>query len=183
MKQNCELSNPERKEHPILETIRTVLITVLLAGAVTLFIRIVVVNGNSMNDTLQDGDKLIMVCNGYELDYGDIVVIDSKGYQSQLIKRIIGMSGDTIDIDFEKGTVKRNGELLNEPYIKEPTYTDEGAFEYPVTVPENCFFVMGDNRNDSSDSRRPEIGFVTAEEIKGKIVFRYSPVDKIGSVK
>ncbi len=172
----------EKKEHPILEMMRTALITAVVVGVVSLFVRPVVVNGDSMNDTLHNGDKLMMVCRGYELTYDDIVVLYSNGYQKQLIKRVIGMGGDTIDIDFESGTVTRNGEVLDEPYIKELTYTDEGAFEYPVTVPENCLFVMGDNRNDSSDSRRPEIGFVTYEELKGKVIFRYSPINMFGDV-
>ncbi len=80
--------------------------------------------------------------------------------------------GQTIDIDFENHTVTVNGVILEEPYIKEPTSFDGGAFQYPVTVPDDCFFVMGDNRNDSRDSRFPDVGFVNKKDIIGKIIRR-----------
>ena len=75
-----------------------------------------------------------------------------------------------MDIDFDSGAVKVNGETLVEPYIKEMTHLDEGAFEYPITVPDNCYFVMGDNRNYSSDSRDKAVGYIKKDQIQAKVI-------------
>ena len=91
------------------------------------------------------------------------------------------MAGDTIHIDFQNGIVYRNGEALDEPYTAEPTYLYESV-DFPVTVPEGCLFVMGDNRNNSKDSRDTDIGFVDVRDVLGKVVFRLSPLNKIGVI-
>lgn len=132
------------------------------------------VKGNSMNDTYQDGDFVLIKKNA-DISYGDVVILDLRDYDtigSEFIKRVIGKEGDVIDINFETGEVKRNGEVLDEPYIKELTLTDELGHEYPVTVPDGCYFVMGDNRNDSLDSRSDRVGFVPEKYVKGKVVKR-----------
>lgn len=117
-------------------------------------------------DTYQNGDCLL--CRRFgSFEKGDVIICTTDEGKT-LIKRIIGTSGDTIDIDFESGIVKVNGKALDEPYIKEITHHDEGSFEYPITVPENCYFVMGDNRNYSSDSRK--YGYIKEENIKGKVL-------------
>lgn len=100
------------------------------------------------------------------------MVCNSSGVGKNLIKRVIAVGGDEIDIDFESGTVTINGEILHEDYIKEPTTTDEGGFEYPVTVPDGHIFVMGDNRNHSTDSRDARVGFVPLEDVEGKVLFK-----------
>lgn len=146
-------------------------------GAVTLFlclyvVKISVVNGNSMNDTYQNGDTLFCLRNA-SISKGDVIVCDSDA-DIVLVKRVIATEGDTLDIDFETGTVTLNGEILDEPYIKEkiaPSDKYESAFEYPITVPEGCCFVMGDNRNESSDSRDARVGYIKKEQIQGKVIW------------
>ena len=90
------------------------------------------------------------------------------------VKRIIAVEGQTVDIDFTAGAVYVDGQLLEEDYIRQPTYLEEGL-EFPVTVPEGCVFVMGDNRNDSDDSRDPELGPVDTRQILGRAVFLLFP--------
>jgi signal peptidase I len=150
----------------------------IVACAVMLCFRIVNVDGQSMENTYHHGDVVITNNIGYLLsgqtaERGEVVVIKPTGELNKaIIKRIIAVGGDTVDIDFESGTVSVNGVVLSEEYIKEPTTLNEGAFEYPVTVPEDCYFVMGDNRNYSMDSRSPYVGFVPKENVYGAVLFR-----------
>ena len=90
-------------------------------------------------------------------------------YGDPLVKRVIGIEGDTIDIDFQNGIVYLNGEALEEPYTAEPTYLQESV-TFPVTVPEGCLFVMGDNRNHSTDSRDDRVGFVDERDVLGRLL-------------
>ena len=117
----------------------------------TFVIRLIGVDGHSMVPTLQDGDRLLvlnsMLYNDYQ--YGDIVVLRKDSFMAEpIVKRVIATAGQTVDIDFANGVVYVDGEALDEPYINEPTYTDEGTV-FPLTVPEGSIFVMGDNRNRS----------------------------------
>lgn len=151
----------------------------------TFIFRVVDVNGSSMNDTLQNEDRVIIENLFYNPKHEDIVVCNAVGegtLNETLIKRVIGVSGDEIDIDFQTGVVKRNGEILQEDYIKEPTLSDEGGFEYPITVPEGYVFVMGDNRNHSTDSRSPSVSFVPVEQVLGKVILRIFPIENFGTV-
>lgn len=147
------------------------------------FFRIIQVDGESMVPTLDNGDKLIVWGAGYEPQRGDVVIVDSyTSYGKPLVKRVIGKAGDTIDIDFTAGIVYRNGEALDEPYTAEPTYTYEGM-DFPLTVPDNCLFLMGDNRNGSKDSRSTDIGCVDTRDILGTALWRILPFSKIGAVQ
>ncbi len=137
----------------------------------TFVARNVRVDGHSMDPTLSNGQRMFISSLPYTPHYGDIVVIDQYTSHGQpLVKRVIGMGGDTIDIDFESGIVYRNGEALEEPYTAEPTYLWEGV-DFPLTVPERELFVMGDNRNNSSDSRDPGIGCIDVRNVLGKKLF------------
>ena len=110
---------------------------------------------------------------------GDIVVVD-RYTQEPLIKRVIALEGDIIDIDPETHEVSVNGEVLDEPYVSTPT--DLKDFSGPQEVPEGKVFVMGDNRTYSKDSRTDEIGFVDASDIVGRAIFRIWPFSRAGTL-
>lgn len=137
----------------------------------TFVIKVAYVDGNSMNDTYKDGDAVLCLRIG-EVEKGDIIVCDCDA-GIVLIKRVIATEGDTLDINFDTGEVAINGKVIDEPYIKEPTKLNREAFEYPITIPEDCYFVMGDNRNYSDDSRTPKIGYIKKEQIQGKVLFKF----------
>lgn len=145
-------------------------------------VRIVGVSGQSMRETLQHGDKLLVV-NGYLCgDYrqGDIVIFQRPDFEDGelIVKRVIAKAGQTVDIDFGAGVVYVDGEALEEPYTREPTWLDEGL-EFPVTVPEGCVFLMGDNRNDSKDSRYADLGPVDTRHIIGRAVMIAVPGETV----
>ncbi|MDE5558022.1 MAG: signal peptidase I [Ruminococcus sp.] len=150
--------------------------------------------GTSMTNTLQDGDRIFMTTVYGELSYGDIVVInndmayllnsdnkiiekniDNSGLKECIIKRVIATGGQTLEIVPETNEVIVDGEVLDEPYIRELT-RNSGVFDYPITVPEGYYFCMGDNRNGSSDSRNPDIGLIKKDQIYGKAILRYAPL-------
>ena len=140
--------------------------------------RVILVTGDSMFTTLWDGDYLLLVselfCGAPEP--GDIVVISKQSFDngSPIVKRVIATEGQTVDIDFESGTVYVDGKALREPYIHNETTNEEGTV-FPLTVAENCIFVLGDNRAVSLDSRSPQIGQIDRREILGKAVFLMIP--------
>ena len=140
--------------------------------------RTVVVVGGSMYDTLVNGDRLLLVSNLLyrNPERGDIIVASKDSFRSGecIIKRVIATEGQLVDIDFETGTVFVDGVAIDEPYLHTPTVNPEGVI-FPVTVPEGCLFVMGDNRKDSQDSRSPSIGFIDEREILGKAIFLMLP--------
>ena len=156
-----------------------VLVTVVFVFAV----RLVGVSGSSMYPTLHDGDKLTLLSNFlYEPKVGDVVVLQAEGLQDgPLVKRVIAMDGQTVDINFETGDVRVDGVLLDEPYINEPTTRYEGM-EFPITVPDGCVFVMGDNRLHSTDSRNPAVGCVDKRYVLGKALQIILPFSRFGSV-
>ena len=148
----------------------------------TFVMRQVTVDGSSMVPTLTDGDKLIVNFINYKPANGDIVIVDSAKLGKPIVKRVIASGGDTIDIDFNSGKVTVNGSVLDESYIKDLTQLDEGGQTYPLTVPSGYYFVMGDNRMDSLDSRSARVGLVSEDEIMGEAVFRLWPATGIGPV-
>ena len=159
--------------------VMAVIICVLLFS---FFVRLVDVVGESMLPTLQSGDKIVVSNLFYEPKQGDIIVFRKDEYKEQpLVKRVIAVEGQTIDIDFNRGIVYVDGEPIDEPYIAEPT-TEPMDFNGEVKVPEGCVFVMGDNRNHSTDSRLDTIGFVDKRCIMGKVYFTLFPLKNFGSV-
>ncbi len=147
--------------------------------------RMAMVDGSSMAHTLQDKDGIFMTNLFYTPDRYDIVVVDKESgyYENQLlIKRVIAKGGETVTINYQTWTVTVDGITLYEPYIlREYGPMDRGDMtEDTFVVPDGCYFVMGDNRNGSTDSRSALVGFVKKSEILGRAVFRLSPPQSIG---
>jgi len=157
-----------------------------LAALVLIFafcVRVVVVDGHSMEPTLHEHDRLLVQSTFYEPQRGDVVVVDGYiNYGKPLVKRVIAVGGDTVDIDAEQGIVYVNGEALDEPYTAEPTYT-EGNIGFPLTVPEGQLFLMGDNRQHSTDSRFVSVGLIDERDILGKVLWRIFPLNAFGRIK
>lgn len=147
------------------------------------FVRIIGIVGSSMVPTFHDGDSVAISNLFYEPKQGDIVVLRKLAFQEEpIIKRVIAVEGQTVNIDFDQGIVYVDDVALDEPYTAEPTVTALD-FDGKITVPENCVFVMGDNRNNSTDSRRSVIGCVDTRYIMGKVLLRLLPINGFGVVK
>ncbi len=134
--------------------------------------RTVNVDGDSMTNTLFNGDRLLLSTTMYEPSYGDVVVIRREN-DTPLIKRVIGLPGDIIRIDKDSGKVYRNGDLLIEPYIRD-NFTPQNGMVNEVFVKENTVFVMGDNRGGSLDSRM--LGCLPQNDVVGKVFYRLTPL-------
>ena len=163
------------KGRDLYEWVQSLVGSVLVVVAIfTFVIRMMGVDGHSMLNTLQHGDRLLVVNSMlyHDYKYGDIVILRKNGVfdDDPIVKRVIAVEGQTVDIDFAEGIVYVDGEALEEDYIREPTYTAEGT-EFPLTVPEGSIFVMGDNRNGSSDSRDYRLGTVDTRYVIGKAAF------------
>ncbi len=166
----------------VLEWIKTIIISVVVALVITVFIRPTLVKGYSMYPTLDQYDYLIINKIPYmmhEPERGDIVVFKShlkttNGKEKDLIKRVIGIAGDRVKV--ANGKVYLNGKELNESYI----YGDYTPGEVDLEVPEGMIFVMGDNRENSLDSRDERVGPIELEALRGKVFVRLYPFTKIG---
>ncbi len=161
-------------------------ITFILSAIVLIFIffvRIVGVDGDSMLPTLHDKDWLITSNFLYEPEKGDIVVLSKDSFLDgkMIVKRVIATEGQEIDIDFRNGIVFIDGKEIKEPYIADKTKR-RLDFEFPATVPEDCVFVMGDNRNHSADSRDSTLGMVHKSNILGRVILRVFPIKDFGQV-
>jgi signal peptidase I len=160
----------------LYDWVQCVVTAVLVGILIFTFIgRIDGIQGPSMMQTLQDGDTVIVSDLFYTPKYGDIVFIKTEAYgDTPIVKRVIATAGQTIDIDFTTGVVTIDGQALQEDYINTPTNNPEN-FHGPVTLPDGCVFVMGDNRNISLDSRSSEVGVVDTRQIIGKVIFVLIP--------
>lgn len=153
-----------------------VIALVVVSIVFSLFFRVVNVSGDSMTDTLQNGEKLILSGIMTTPDYGDIVVI-RRVNDTPLIKRVIGLPGDKIFIDDNTGIVYRNGTALDEPYVR-GGFTPSKGLSSAYTVPEGGIFVLGDNRRESLDSRmlRDE---VMMKDVVGVVTYRLNPLQSL----
>ena len=170
---------------PFLKEVIDWVLVLAIAVGVTYVIRsfvftMVVVEGPSMQHTLESGDKLGVVRLGYTPKAGDIVVFYPHGNKSRpYIKRVIATGGQTVEI--HDSSVFVDGKELEEPYLGSPT-TNPGNQIYPLIIPEGYIFAMGDNREHSLDSRSKEVDLVPEKDIVGKAWFRLMPFDRFGSL-
>lgn len=185
-----ELAKPEEAEEEltlkqeIFEWVKAIGVSFAVVFLIFgVLIHVVTVDGVSMEPTLHNNDRLVISNLFYTPKQGDIVVLSKdSGLGKALIKRIIATGGQKLDIG-EDGTVYVNGLPLDEPYIKEKIAANmHGQHDYPVVVPQGHVFVMGDNRNDSTDSRFAVLSFVDEKYIMGRVLFRLYPLNKIGAV-
>ena len=148
-----------------------------------LFFRVIVVEGSSMNQTLIDGDRLLLVSNLLYSNpkQGDVIVASKESFRGGecIIKRVIATEGQVVDINFSSRTVYVDGTPLKESYVyfapNDSRPLLQEGMRFPLTVEEGCVFAMGDNRNDSKDSRHPDIGLIDRREILGRAVLVMLP--------
>lgn len=197
LKQEETLKTAEKRDRRKKEkTSMPILLQLVLLVVLVLILRNVMgtvyVKGSSMEPNFYHGDLVFVNKLSTSIgspDYGDVVICrmeDDFAYEN-IIKRVIGLPGDEIDIvenedDEEIYDLYVNGELVEEPFLGEPMMT-KGNIEYPFEVPENSYFVMGDNRNASTDSRKESVGAIAKENLEGKVIFRLFPFSEFGPIK
>ncbi len=195
-------------KHKSVNTVIGTLLDILSYALTTLFCILllniyvfhnVYVQGDSMLPRLQDKDRLLVNALDWTPSCGDIVIINAdraglldengtpyqtEGLHKVIVKRVIAVAGQTLDMDFEHGYVYRNGSLLDEPYTNTKTNAPviDAAFTYPITIPEGYIYVMGDNREVSKDSRYADVGLVPLSEVEGCVIARTQPLQKFGRV-
>ena len=179
-----ELTPREKSRREIYDWIYCLSVALIICVVIfAFFVRLIDVRGTSMNPTLSNGDKMLVSGMFYEPKAGDVVVFKKDEYDPEraLVKRVIATEGQVINMDFDRGIVYVDGVPLEEDYIMEPT-TNKIDFIGPQTVPEGCVFVMGDNRNASTDSRKKEIGMVDTRLILGRAYAVVNPLSQVRAI-
>ena len=176
---------PASVTRKIFEWLETLVLSAACALLLFSFVfRLAVVDGDSMLNTLHDKETLVISDLMYKPKNDDIIVFNAPRFTTPVVKRVIATAGQTVDIDFETWTVTVDGEKLDEPYVNkiEGVPMDRFDVQFPLTVPEGYVFVLGDNRNNSCDSRDSRLGLVDERFILGRVIVRISPFDKFGKV-
>lgn len=169
-----------RKYKKVLNsTISSLIVVAAVAVLIaTLALPVLQIKGSSMEPTLND-EEIVILLKSSRLERGQLCCFS---YQNKLlIKRVIGIPGDRITIE-EDGTVLLNGKILDEPYILDKAL-GECDIDFPVNVTENHYFILGDHRSTSIDSRNSAVGLVSSEQIVGRIFFRIWPFDSLGIIE
>ncbi len=183
--------NPFLKE--VFEWVKAIAIALVVAFLLRNYVlTLAKVSGESMEPTLQNADRLYVNRVAYTPQKGDVIIFEPASDPGRpYIKRVIATEGDTLYIDFKTGDVYVNDEIIDEPYINEPTHLKgsyinflimSGSYsrENPITIQKDHFWAMGDNRNASKDSR--EVGQIPVDELIGHATFRFWPLDGIGNL-
>ncbi len=180
---------PAKGIKTLYEWLEEIVIALTLVILVFTFLfRVVTVTGESMLPNFVEGQKLIVTNLGHSVEQGTVVVITNV-LNEPIIKRVIATEGQTVDIDYETGTVYVDGEAVDETQfglengITTRPYSTLEAMVFPQTVPEGCVFVLGDNRGVSKDSRYTEVGMVDTRHILGEAVFTLYPFDRFGVIE
>lgn len=180
---------PAKGIKTLYEWLEEIVIALTLVILVFTFLfRVVTVTGESMLPNFVEGQKLIVTNLGHSVEQGTVVVITNV-LNEPIIKRVIATEGQTVDIDYETGTVYVDGEAVDETQfglengITTRPYSTLEAMVFPQTVPEGCVFVLGDNRSVSKDSRYTEVGMVDTRHILGEAVFTLYPFDRFGVIE
>ena len=190
MKKEKETKTSEEEKLPkdqqlrldLYDWIQSLMVALVICIALFIFVvRVIDVSGSSMWPTLKNGDKMIVSNLFYKPKYGDVIVFKTDRYDPNkaLVKRVIATEGQEVSLDFDRGVVYIDGSPIEEAYIAELT-TTKLDFIGPQTVPEGCIFVMGDNRNASTDSRKKEIGMVDERMILGRAYYVAFPTGDMG---
>ena len=180
---------PSRAVRTLYEWLEEIVIALTLVILILTFVfRVVTVSGMSMQPNYHNGDRLIVATHGYTLEQGSVVVMTNV-LDEPIIKRVIAMEGQTVNIDYSTGIVYVDGKAVDEKRFglqNGITTSPSSAYEplvFPQTVPQNCVFVLGDNRGVSQDSRYATIGMVDERHILGEAVLILYPFDRFGLIE
>ena len=172
----------------VMEWVETIVMAVVLVAVVFTFVaRVITVDGVSMEPTYYNGDRVLVTKLAGQAQQGDVVIVVGA-LEEPIIKRVVATEGQTVDFVPELGEVTVDGQPLPgsvfgiEDGITFVPDLPGMVLEFPQTVPEGCVFVLGDNRDNSTDSRFVTVGMVDQRNILGKVVFNLYPVSKIGFV-
>ena len=174
---------------PVFEWTETIVMAIVLVAVFfTFVVRVITVDGGSMQPTYYDGDRVLVSALGEPAEQGDVVIV-VNALEDPIIKRVIATEGQVVDFDPVQLEVTVDGNTIPgvrfgiENGITSVVDAPGRVLEFPQTVPEGCVFVLGDNRQNSTDSRFVEVGMIDRRNILGKVIFNLFPISKMGSTK